>query len=75
MLDIKSPITWKGLKVKGHQDKDKSYGKLDCWGKANVHADRLAKEHIAQIQTETPPTGTRHPEKGWTITVNDKVVV
>ena len=69
-------VTWEGLKeVKGHQDKDKSYDELDCWGKANVHADRLAKEHMARVREDLPPIGTRHPDGGWTITINNRVIV
>ena len=38
-----SPIRWKGKKVKGYQDKDKAYDDLDCWGKANVLANKEKK--------------------------------
>ena len=48
-----SPIKWIRQKVKGHQDREKSYDQLDCWGKANVQADRLATEHMAWSDTKS----------------------
>ena len=71
----RSPITWTGRKVKGHQDRDKNYDDLDCWGKANVQADRLAKERMAQVRHQNSPTSTRVKEEGWTVLTNIKLVV
>ncbi len=68
-----SPLTFVKMRVKGHQDKNKKYEDLDEWGKANVRADRLAKEfmdrHPDRIQ------GTDIPGVGWPIYVRGHKIV
>ena len=41
-----SPIKWQFRHVGGHQDKYTSYNDLDCWARMNIHADKLAKQHL-----------------------------
>jgi hypothetical protein len=44
-----SPIKWKFVHLKGHQDKYISYSQLDRWAQLNVIADTIAKQEITRI--------------------------
>ena len=61
--------------MKGHQDRERSYDQLDCWGKASVQADRLATEHMAGVRHQEPPTSAQIQDKGWTVLANNKLMV
>ena len=72
-----SPITWKPLHVKGHQD-DNPEATLDAWAKANIRADSLAG---AQWRIwygrgdRTRPTPPRMPGEGWRVSIDDRPLV
>ena len=69
----RSNIKWKKQRVQGHQDKKKKYEDLDMWGKANVRADKLAKQYMTQHPTTI--TNVNPPGSGWMIYINDQPIV
>ena len=69
-----SPFKWVGKKVKTHQDKDKDYNKLDCWGKANVVADEIAKKHLERIKNLPRWQHNIQQSEGWTMSLTNNIV-
>ena len=69
-----SPFTWIGKKVKAHQDDDKNYEDLDSWAKANVIADKVAKNHLKRIQNKPRQIHHMKESEGWTVALNGSTV-
>ena len=59
----KSPFTWIGKKFKAHQDNTKNYADLTSWEKANVEADKVAKQHLDRIKTDPNSNTPQHNQK------------
>ena len=51
----RTSIQWNYRHVKGYQDNHKEEEALDKWERANVEADKSAKEYWDQMQDEEPP--------------------
>ena len=64
-----SPFKWIGKKVKAHQDKAKDYDQLTSWEKANVCADKVAKQHLDPVQHQPRPTHNRVKSEGRTFSL------
>ena len=69
-----SGIKWVGKKVKAHQDDDQEYDTLDPWAKANIKADKIAKDYLQEILTKEPITYKPTQHDGCNVTLNDKVI-
>jgi len=66
-----SPITWKWLHIRGHQDETVDRSQLDQWALLNIEMDTNAKawlEHL--LQTNYVPRSIFIPGEGWSCWVN-----
>ena len=70
----KSPFTWIGKKVKAHQDETKEYKDLTCWEKANIEADKVAKQHLVRVQNQPKQKHNPTKSEGWSVQLNDSIV-
>ena len=69
----KSPISWKGKKVKAHQDEHADAEQLDYWAKANILADKQAKAHLRQVLGRDNISSIQQfQNEGWTVQIGQK---
>ena len=71
-----SQITWKYVHVKGHQDETKSQTELDDWARANIEADRMAKEYWQRKyqSKRARPRPSRMPGEGWRLHIGNRII-
>jgi hypothetical protein len=71
----KSPITWTGIWVEGHQDEDTSFEDLDQWSQLNVESDGLSKDYWNScMENEEWMPNKGFADEGWSIWIEDKKV-
>ena len=69
-----SGIELVGKKVKAHQDDNKEYDTLDPWAKANIKADKIAKDYLQEIWNKEPIQYKPTQHAGWNVVLNNKVI-
>jgi hypothetical protein len=63
-----SSADWEGMHIKGHQDTDTPFDKLDRSSQLNVLVDKMAKSFL--IETQSLPTHSTVWSRAWYITVH-----
>merc|ERR1712115_255716 len=48
------PLTWTFRHIKGHQDDILDIDDIDEWGRMNIAADKIAKDHLQHVLHTTP---------------------
>jgi hypothetical protein len=69
----KSPLTWTGIWVEGHQDDQIQFEDLDRWSQLNLECDGLAKTYWnACKESELRLTNRGFADEGWSVWIQEK---